>query len=208
MLNTSLTWSFCEEAAIDSPLVASAREAARELAITTSSPATARFVQALAASNGVKNVAEIGTGTGVLSVAVVEGCPEASLTSIDTDAEAHVVARSLLRDAGISSSKLRLIHGAASDILPRLASASYDMVIVDGDPLDAPEDTHEAIRLLRSGGVLVVPRALQGDKVADPVRREEATALMRGLVKSLLADETIITSLLPLGEGILLAVKR
>ena len=103
---------------------------------------------------------------------------------------------------------MRIINGRSADILPRLAAHSYDMVLVDGDPLEAAGDCEEALRILRPGGLLVVAGALQGGKVADPARREEPVVAIRHLIKALMQAEELDTSLVPLGDGVLVCRLR
>ncbi|KAN84993.1 hypothetical protein Z583_03378, partial [Mycobacterium tuberculosis variant bovis Bz 31150] len=62
----------------------------------------------------------------------------------------------------------RLISGRAQEVLTRLADASYDLVFIDADPIDQPDYVAEGVRLLRSGGVIVVAnRALLQDMLAE-----------------------------------------
>ena len=55
-------------------------------------------------------------------------------------------------------------------MLTRLADESYDLVFIDADPVDQPEFVVEGVRLLRSGGVIVVHRAALGGRAGDPRR--------------------------------------
>ena len=94
------------------------------------------------------------------------------------------------------------------DVLPRMTDGAYDMVVVDADKREYPEYVDHAIRLLRPGGVLVLDNMLWHDKVADPAARDEQTSVLRDLGKALRDDERLIPALLPVGDGVLAAVKR
>jgi predicted O-methyltransferase YrrM len=82
------------------------------------------------------------------------------------------------------------------------------MVVVDGDKGDYAAYVEQALRLLRPGGVLALDNMLWHDKVADPAARDETTRVLRDLGKSIRADERFFTTLLPAGDGLLVAVKR
>ena len=71
-----------------------------------------------------------------------------------------------------------------------------------------PHIAYHAVRLLRSGGVLALDNMLWHDKVADPANRDEQTSILRELGKQIRDDERLLPALLPVGDGLLVAVKR
>ena len=85
---------------------------------------------------------------------------------------------------GIAHQRTRVITGRALDVLPRMTDGAYDMVVIDGDKVEYPAYVEHGIRLLRSGGVLVLDNMLWHDKVADPAARDEQTSVLRDLGKS------------------------
>ncbi len=153
-------------------------------------------------------VVEIGTGTGVASLWLLEGmAPDGVLTTIDTELEHHRAAKRVFLEAGIKPARTRTISGRALDVLPRLADASYDMIFVGTDALDYHHYITQAARLLRSGGLLVLDNALWFGKVADPVNREEVPSALRTIYRELLDDSAWQVALLPTGNGLLCATK-
>ena len=62
--------------------------------------------------------------------------------------------------------------------------------------------------MLRVGGVLAVTHALWADHVADPARRDPATVAARELAKAVRASDLLVCTLLPVGDGLLVAVRR
>lgn len=203
----ALSWSYAEELNVESDQMTIARAQARELSIEAVSPGTGGLLRTLAGQKGIKHIAEIGTGTGVSGLALLTGSSESVLTSVDIDAEAQTSARANFTAAGIRTARFRLINGRSADILPRLADASYDLVLIDGDPFEAEGDAAEAMRMLRTGGLLLVARALYHDRVADPARRDDATVAIRNLGKDLAESDATISSLVPIGDGLIIAVK-
>ena len=91
---------------------------------------------------------------------------------------------------------------------PRLTDGVYDLVLLDADKADLEAYLEQALRLLRPGGVLAVDNALWKGKVADPAQRDEQTTAIREPGKAVRRDASLISALLPVGDGLLVAVKR
>jgi predicted O-methyltransferase YrrM len=81
-------------------------------------------------------------------------------------------------------------------------------VVIDADKTGYPVYVGHAVRLLRSGGVLVVDNMLWHDQVADPAARDATTSTLRDLGKALRDHDELVTALLPVSDGLLVAVKR
>lgn len=203
------SWAYTEDFVPEDQAVTLARARAEELGCEAVSPGTGALLRALAAACSARSVAEIGTGTGVSALWLLGGMSrEGVLTTIDVEAEHLRAAREAFAAAGIRPTRTRPITGRALDVLPRLADAAYDLVLVDGDPAEAADYVEQAVRMLRPGGVLAVPGALWHDRVADPARRDEDTVAMRELGKSIRTDERLVSALLPTGDGVMVAVRR
>jgi predicted O-methyltransferase YrrM len=101
-----------------------------------------------------------------------------------------------------------LISGPALDVLPRLTDAAYDLVFCDGGKKEYGDYLAEALRLLRVGGVVAFDNATWHDKVADPSQRDQSTITVRELGKTVRDDARLVPTLLPVGDGLLVAVKR
>lgn len=205
----TLSWSYTEEFPREGEHAAQARLRGIELGIAPVSPATGAALRMLAASVAAKSVAEVGTGTGVSGLWLLDGMgPDGVLTTIDIEPEFQREARRAFDAAGHPSSRTRVIRGRASDVMPRMAARSYDMVVLDVEPEESARLAEAAIRMLRVGGVVAVTRALWNDHVADPARRDPVTVAARELAKALRDREDMLTSLLPVGDGLLVAVRE
>ena len=189
-------------------MLAAARARAEEVGVVpigTGGGATLRF---LASVTEARAVVEIGTGTGVSGVWMLRGMrPDGVLTTVDTEAEHQRLARQAFAEAGIPSQRVRLIPGAALDVLPRLTDGHYDLVFADGDKREYGDYLSEAVRLLKPGGILAFDNALWHDRVADPAQRDEETVAIRELGRTVREHESLLPLLLPVGDGLLVAKK-
>ena len=201
--------SFAEFFVPEHEAVLTARGRAADLGCEPIGSGAGAALTFLAAVLSARAVVEIGTGTGVSGLHLLAGmAPDGVLTSIDIEAEHQRAAKQAYTAAGIASQRTRVITGPALDVLPRLTDAAYDMVVIDGDKMEYPQYVEQALRLLRSGGVLALDNMLWHDLVADPATRDETTTTLRDLGKALRNDEQLLPALLPVGDGVLAAVKR
>ena len=156
-----------------------------------------------------QSVVEVGTGSGVGSLWLLDGMLKSgTLTSIDDEMEHSSIAKSAFTDAEIAPSRFRLITNPVMDVMAKLTDRAYDLVIYRHNPEDLTYAISEAQRILRSGGVFVVDNFFGGGKVSDPAQRDPKTVALREAGKALKADSEIwSTSLIPVGDGLLLATK-
>jgi predicted O-methyltransferase YrrM len=203
------SWAYSEEFIAETDVIETARLRGEELGCVPVMPGAGAALRLLAAAAGAKAVVEVGTGAGVSGLWLLSGMPpDGILTTIDVEAEHQRAAKQAYTAAGIPPQRARVITGRALDVLPRLTDAAYDMVVIDGDKTEYPLYVVQALRLLRSGGVLVLDNMLWHDKVADPATRDETTTILRDLGKALRDNDSLLAALLPVGDGILAAVKR
>jgi predicted O-methyltransferase YrrM len=203
------SWAYSEEFITESEVIEQARHRGEELGCTPVLPGTGAALRLLAAASGARAVAEVGTGAGVSGLWLLEGMPkDGILTTIDVEAEHQRAARKAYAAAGVAPQRTRVITGRALDVMPRLTDGAYDMVVIDGDKLEYAAYVEQALRLLRPGGVLAIDNLLWHDKVADPAARDETTRALRDLGKTLRDHDALVPCLLPVGDGLLAAVKR
>lgn len=199
---------FTEQFITESATISAARSRSVELGIDPVSPATGAQIAVIAAATNPLNMIEIGTGAGVSGLWLFEGAPEATLTTIDIEADHSAEARVAFAEAGILPARARVITGRATDVLPRMNERSYDIVLVDADAESVLDYVEHGLRLVRRGGMVLVTHALWGGRVADPVQRDETTSGFRVLLKEIAGSDAVIGSLSPVGDGLLQLTKR
>jgi len=162
----------------------------------------------LARALNARAVVEVGTGTGVTGLALFAGmAPDGILTSVDVDADWQLEARQAYLAAGAAAHRFRLITGVALDVLPKLRDGAYDVVFVNGNKLEYVEYVAQAKRLLRSGGLMLLNDALWQNKVADPRNEDDEALIIREALQVVREDDCFTTVVIPLGDGLLAAVK-
>lgn len=203
------SWGYAEDFVAESEIVESARRRGEELGCTPIGPGGGAALRAIAAATAAKAVVEIGTGAGVSGLWLLAGMPaDGILTTIDIEPENQRAARDAYASAGIAHQRTRVITGPALDVLGRMTDGAYDIVLIDADKEGYPAYVEEAARLLRSGGVMILDNMLWHDKVADPAARDDTTRVLRDLGKTIRDDDRFFASLLPAGDGLLVAVKH
>jgi len=207
-LNVS-SLSYSESFVAEDEVIATARERGHELGCIPIGPAGGATLRLLAAVANAKAVVELGTGAGVSGLWLLGGMrPDGVLTTVDTEPENQRAARQAFTEADIASSRYRLINGSAGEVLPRLTDGVYDMVFVDADKTGYADYFEQAVRVLRPGGVVAFDNALWHDRVADPGQRDSDTVALRELGRTVRDDERVMPVLLPVSDGLLVAVKK
>ena len=202
------SWEYAEHwVAEDEPLVA-ARARAEEVGAVPIGPGGGAALRLLAAAVGARSVIEVGTGTGVSGTWLLRGMrPDGVLTSIDVEPEHQRLARLTYAEAGFPASRVRLICGPALEVLPRFTEGAYDLLFIDALKAEYPEYLVEGLRLLRPGGLVAVDNALWHDKVADPEEDDPDTQAVRSLLETVAVDTGLVSALLPVSDGLLVAVR-
>jgi predicted O-methyltransferase YrrM len=188
---------------------AAARARGVEIGTNDVSPGTGAYLRHLAQLLSAQSVVEIGTGSGVGSLWLLEGMIKSgTLTSIDDEMEHSSIAKLALAEADIAAPRFRLITNSVMDVMTKLADRAYDLVVFRHNPEDLNFAISEAHRVLRSGGVFVIDNFFGGAKVPDPAQRDPKTIALREAGKAIKADsESWMSVLVTTGDGLLLATK-
>jgi len=201
--------AYAESFVNEDDVVRGARERARELGCVPVGPAGGATLRVLAAATGARSVVEIGTGAGVSGLYLLGGmASDGVLTTIDVEGENQRAAKEAFSEAGIAPTRYRLINGTAAEVLPRLRDAAYELVFIDADKAAYSAYYEQALRLLRTGGVVAFDNALWHNRVADPAQRDPDTVVLRDLGRTVRDDDRLVSVLLAAGDGLLVAAKR
>jgi predicted O-methyltransferase YrrM len=201
--------SFSENFISEDYFKSQARARGLELGVNDSTPGAGAFLRFLAFSLQAQSVVEVGTGSGVGSLWILDGMRSTgTLTSIDDEMEHTQIAKLAFAEADIAQTRVRLITNSVIDVISKLTDTAYDMVVLRHNPEDLSFVIGESLRILRSGGVLVIDNYFGGGKTPDAAQRDPRTVALRDAGKIIKNDtEHWVSSMLPVGDGLLLATK-
>jgi predicted O-methyltransferase YrrM len=206
-MNGPETADLVESYLAEDDVMLDARSAAGVLGCVPVSAGVGSALRFLATAIKARSVVEVGTGTGLSGLWLLRGMrPDGVLTSIDADPEHQRIARAAFTAQGFGPSRVRLINGMGLEVLPRLTDGGYDLVLVDTSPADHPRYLDEALRLLRPGGIVALHGVL-GAGVLDPEAADPVTLALREVAHQVRDDERLAPTLLPLGDGLLAAIR-
>lgn len=191
------------------PVMEAAQTIARDYDSEPVSPTTAATLTMLTSLCSPGSALEVGTGTGVSTIAILKGMPPTGvLTSIDVDADKQAVAHDLAVAARFKSFRLRMIQGKGESVLARLAPGGYDFVMLDCPPTTYTALVPLAVGRLAKGGVLVIHQALAGSGVAQPADRRPHVQSLRTVLSSLSDRDDLERVVLPIDEGLCVVRKK
>lgn len=176
------------------------------------SPEQGQLMGFLVEALGVRRALEVGVFTGYSSTVVALAMPpDGRLVACDLSEEFTRVARRYWREAGVED-RIELRLGAAMETLAALlregAAGTFDFAFVDADKENYLGYYEHCLSLVRQGGVIAFDNVLWDGRVADPNDNSETTLAIRALNDTVHRDPRVSTSLIPIGDGVLLARKR
>ncbi|HET9350135.1 MAG TPA: class I SAM-dependent methyltransferase [Burkholderiales bacterium] len=194
-------------------------EILRELRAATSSLPNAgmqigadqgQFMALLVQAMGARNCLEIGTFTGYSALAVALAIPEnGRIVCCDISEEWTAIGRSFWQKAGVDR-KIDLRIGPALRTLDELRkeTQNFDFVFIDADKTNYANYYEACLPMLRPGGILAVDNTLWSGWVADRGHHDDDTVALRKFNDKLHSDDRVEIALLPLGDGVTLALKK
>jgi predicted O-methyltransferase YrrM len=175
-----------------------------DLTATTVDANTLRLLALFASLVEAKAAVEVGAHDGTTGMALFQGmADDGVLTSVEADPERLRQAKETFAAAGIGHGRTRLIAADPHEVLSRLTDGGYDLFLSSGKPSDHAAFAEQAARLLRPGGIAIF---LDVADAADPSRREPAHLAVRHFTELMHSEERWLTTLLPLANGVLVAV--
>ncbi|WP_159788493.1 class I SAM-dependent methyltransferase [Sodalinema gerasimenkoae] len=174
-------------------------------------PEQGQFMALLVQLLGARKTLEIGTFTGYSALVVALALPpEGRLVTCDIDETTTAIARRYWQQAGVADNiELRL--APALDSLDQLLAAgeaeSFDFAFIDADKRNYPHYYEKSLQLVRSGGLIAIDNVLWSGQVADETVSDKRTQAIREFNLALHQDDRISLSVVPIADGLTLALK-
>lgn len=174
-------------------------------------PETGLLLEVLVALTGARRAVEVGTAIGVSTLHIARALEDGgSVISFEIDAGRHEAARRYLERAGLGDrADLRLQDGAEG--LESLAGP-FDFAFLDASKGDYARHLELVVPLLRTGGAVAIDNVLLSGMVASGRAAgpwsEEDVLTMRAFNADLIADQGLTATVLSVGDGVAVAVRR
>lgn len=186
--------------------------AAMPMARMQISPEQGKFLRLLVELVGARRIIEVGVFTGYSSLSMALALPEdGQIIACDVNEEWTSIASRYWEAAGVAE-KIDLRLAPALETLDELvaqgASGSFDLAFIDADKENYGNYYERSLALLRTGGLIIVDNALWDGRVADHAVTDHETQAIRALNELASSDPRATSSLIPVGDGVLLARKR
>ena len=175
-------------------------------------PEQGQFMALLVQLMAAKKTLEVGVFTGYSTLVVALALPkDGKVVACDVSEEYTTIARRYWQEAGVNH-KIDLYIAPALSTLDGLIAAgecdSFDFAFIDADKSNYDGYYERALQLVRPGGLIAIDNVLWSGQVADPDVQDNRTEKIRALNQKLHDDERINLSLVPIADGLTLAVKR
>jgi predicted O-methyltransferase YrrM len=165
-----------------------------------------QFLQLLVQAIGARRCLEIGTYTGYSALAVALALPKyGRIICCDISEEWTAVGKPFWKKAGVEK-KIDLRIGPALETLKGL-KGPFDFVFIDADKPNYANYYEACLPLVRRGGIIAIDNTLWSGWVAEKDRSDADTVALRAFNDKLHRDDRVALSMLPLGDGVTLALK-
>jgi caffeoyl-CoA O-methyltransferase len=175
-------------------------------------PEQGQFMALLVQLMGARRVLEIGVYTGYSALCVAAALPEdGKLIACDVSEAWTSVARDYWQEAGVAGMiDLRLAPalGTLDELIQAGETGSFDFAFIDADKENYQGYYERILQLLRPGGLVAIDNTLWSGSVIDRSDREPDTLAIRAFNQAVHADSRVQISLVPIGDGLTLALKR
>ncbi len=189
------------------PVLAEMESHARRDRIPIVVPGTGALLQLLAMAHGARRALEVGTAIGVSTLYTARGLSaDGKIVSFEIHPERHEAAREYLRRAGVlerADLRLQDAREGLSELEP-----GFDFAFLDGVKAQYGEYFELVVPLLAPGAVLVVDNVLMGGSVADESDDSDRASTARAFNQKVLGHPELTGTVTPVGDGVLVAVKR
>ena len=175
-------------------------------------PEQGQFMALLIQLMGARRALEVGVFTGYSTLAVALALPpDGKIVACDVSEDYTAIARRYWRQAGVAD-QIDLRIAPALETLDRLLATgeagTFDFAFIDADKSNYDGYYERALQLVRLGGLIAIDNVLWSGQVADPDVKDNRTHVIRALNQKLHRDPRITLSLVPIADGLTLALKR
>jgi predicted O-methyltransferase YrrM len=175
------------------------------------SPDQGQFMGFLAKAVSAKRYLEIGVFTGYSTLVMAQAMGKTChITACDISEEFTNVGKKYWNEAGFESNiELKIAPALQSlDQLIESKTEPFDIAFIDPDKPNMPNYFERCLKLVRKGGLILSDNVLWSGKIIDPADQEENTLVLRKYNQALFKDDRVEVVVLPIGDGISMAIVK
>ncbi|MGK7942098.1 MAG: class I SAM-dependent methyltransferase [Crocosphaera sp.] len=213
-LNPNLYQYFQQVSVREAEVLKQLREETKKhpMAVMQIAPEQGQFMALLVQLMGAKKTLDIGVFTGYSALVIALALPEnGQVIACDINEETTKIAQQFWEQAGVNH-KINLRLAPALETLDQLIAKgennSFDFAFIDADKSNYDNYYEKALWLVKPGGIIAIDNVLWGGKVADPEIEDNRTQKIRKFNQKLHQDPRITLSLVPIADGLTLALKQ
>lgn len=170
-------------------------------------PLEGRFLKMIVQVTGARRILEIGMFTGYSALSMAEGLPDdGELITCDVDQHCIAIATKFFQRSP-HGKKIKIKQGPALETMANLAG-NFDLIFVDADKDNYSNYYEAALKLLKTGGVILIDNVLWSGKVINKANEDERSRAIAELNDRISKDERVDRVLLPIRDGIFFVRKR
>ena len=180
-----------------------------DVAVMQMAPEQGALTTLLVRATGARRALEIGTFTGYGSISIARGLADGGrLLTCDISEEWTEIARRHFEEAGVAA-QIDLRIGPAIETLRSLdPDDPFDFAFIDADKTNYPDYYEETMRLLRTGGLVMIDNVFRGGEVIDPEADDDGVRAIREVNDRIASDPRVEpVAMVGIADGITLALK-
>jgi caffeoyl-CoA O-methyltransferase len=188
-------------------LIEETRASLPEQAVMQIAPEQAPLFTLLARISGARQAVEVGTFTGLSSIAIARGLPDdGRLICCDVSEQYTAIARRYWERTGLSN-KIELRLGPATETLRAMPTEPHlDLAFIDADKTGYSAYWAELVPRMRPGGLLMVDNVLRHGRILSPANDDDRAMVLFN--EEVMADDRVEPVMLPIGDGLTLARRK
>jgi predicted O-methyltransferase YrrM len=170
-------------------------------------PEQASFMQILLRAIGARDVVEVGTLAGYSAISMARALPAGgTLRTIEYEKKHADFARAWIAKSDVFD-RVHVLEGRGVDVLKTFGADSADLAFLDADKASYPAYLQHALRIVRTGGLILVDNAFAFGQLLDPHPTDREVLAVRAFNDVMAAEKRVHGVIVPIGDGLWVGVK-
>ena len=166
-----------------------------------------QFLHLIIKVTNIKKILEIGTFTGLSTLSMSLALPkDGEIVTIDKNENTNKVALNFFKKAK-QEDKIKIITKPALETLNQYKNIYFDLIFIDADKLNYKNYYESSLKILNSGGLIIIDNVLWYGDVSDENKNDKITSTIKDFNKHLSKDTKIEKIIVPLGDGMTICRK-